>query len=123
MTQKDYSDSFSDETFWKKITRMPETAGCSVMRAAFTLYVLLRESSTPLWAKTAIIGALGYLTCPLDAIPDPIPGIGFADDLAVMALLISQLYAYIDDDIRKKVDTMLPERCRGVYGIEPDFKS
>nr|WP_320190111.1 YkvA family protein [uncultured Desulfobacter sp.] len=121
MTQKDYSGSYSDQNFWNKITQMPETAGCSVLRAAFTLYVLLKESSTPLWAKTAIIGGLGYLICPLDAIPDPIPGIGFADDLAVMALLISQLYGYMNDSIRKKVDSMLPERCQGVC-VEPTSK-
>nr|WP_321401138.1 YkvA family protein [uncultured Desulfobacter sp.] len=122
MTEKDYSGSYSDQNFWDKITQMHETAGCSVLRAAFTLYVLLKDSSTPLWAKTAIIGALGYLICPLDAIPDLIPGIGFADDLAIMALLISQLYGYLNDTIRKKVDSMLPERCRGVY-VEPTYKA
>ncbi|WP_321493931.1 DUF1232 domain-containing protein [uncultured Desulfobacter sp.] len=79
--------------------------------------MLLKESSTPLWAKTAIIGALGYLICPLDAVPDPIPGIGFVDDLAVMALLISQIYAHINDDIRNKVDAMLPERCRDSFFV------
>jgi len=51
MAEKDYSDSFLDENFWDKVTRMPETAGCSGPRAAYTLYALLRESSTPLWAK------------------------------------------------------------------------
>ena len=123
MAEKDYSDSFSDEKLWDKITRMPETAGCSVLRAAYTLYALLRESSTPLWAKTTIIGALGYLICPIDAIPDIIPVVGFTDDLAVMTLVVSQLCAYMNDDIRKKVDFMLPERCRGVRGIEPTYKS
>lgn len=117
MTKKDYSDSYSNENFWDKVTRMPETAGCSVLRVAVTLYALLRESSIPLWAKTAIIGALGYLICPIDAIPDIIPVVGFTDDLAVMTLVISQLCAFINDDIRKKVDSMLPEQCRGVsYG-------
>ena len=123
MAKKDYSDSFSDENFWDKVTRMPETAGCSVLRAAYTLYALLRESSTPLWAKTTIIGALGYLICPIDAIPDILPGVGFTDDLAIMTLAVSQLYAHINDDIRKKVDSMLPERCRGMYDIETTTKS
>ena len=43
---------------------------------------------SPLWAKTVIIGALGYLICPIDAIPDIIPGVGFTDDLVIMTLLI-----------------------------------
>jgi len=91
MAEKDYSDSFLDENFWDKVTRMPETAGCSGPRAAYILYALLRGSSTPLWAKTTIIGALGYLVCPIDAIPDIIPGVGFTDDLAVMTLVVGQL--------------------------------
>ncbi|MFH2057930.1 MAG: YkvA family protein [Pseudomonadota bacterium] len=123
MNEKNYSASYSDENFWNKITKMPETAGCSVLRAAFTLYVLLREASTPLWAKTVIVGVLGYLICPVDAIPDIIPGVGFTDDLVIMTLLIGQLYAYINNDVRKKIDSMLPERCQGAYGIEPDYKS
>lgn len=121
MTKKNYSASYTDEKFWDKITQMPENAGCSVLRVAFTLYALLKESSTPLWAKTAIIGALGYLICPIDAVPDIIPGVGFVDDVAVMTLVVSQLYGFINDDIRKKVDSMLPERCRGKYMIDPTY--
>ncbi len=122
MTSKNYSDSYSDEGFWRKITTIPSSAGCSLLRTVFTLYVLLRESSTPLWAKTAIIVALGYRICPIDTIPDFIPGMGFADDLAVMTLVVSQLYAFINGDIRYNVESMLSERCRGKYGIEPTYK-
>ncbi len=123
MSKNDHSASFTDEGFWNKITRMPGDAGCAVLRAAFTLYVLLRESSTPIWAKIAIIGALGYFIFPLDAIPDILPGIGYADDLAMMTLLLGQLYAFIDQDIKDQVESMLPEKCRGKYGIEPTYKS
>jgi len=123
MTKKDCSDSFTDEGFWNKITRMPGDAGCAVLRAACTLYVLLRESSTPVWAKTAIIGALGYFIFPLDAIPDILPGIGYADDLAMMTLLLGQLYAFINQDIKDQVESMLPERCRGIISVEPTYKS
>ncbi len=119
MSKKDYSDSFTDEGFWNKITRMPGDAGCAVLRAACTLYVLLRESSTPVWAKTAIIGALGYFIFPFDAIPDILPGIGYADDLAMMTLLLGQLYAFINQDIKDQVESMLPEKCRGVISVDP----
>lgn len=123
MDSKKYSDSYSDKAFKKKIASIPSTAGCTTLRAAFTLYVLLRESSTPVWAKTAVVGALTYLIVPTDAIPDFLPGAGFTDDLAVMTLVISQLCVFINKDIRKKVEKMLPERCRGVYGIEPTSMS
>ena len=123
MSKKDYSASFTDEGFWNKITKMPGDAGCALLRTACTLYVLLRESSTPVWAKTAIIGALGYFIFPLDAIPDILPGIGYVDDLAIMTLLLGQLYAFINQDIKDQVESMLPKKCRGVISIDPTYKS
>ena len=123
MNKKDHSVSYTEEKFWNKITRMPGDTGCAVLRVACTLYVLLRESSTPVWAKTAIIGALGYFIFPLDAIPDILPGIGYADDLAMMTLLLGQLYAFINQDIKDQGESMLPEKCRGVISVEPTYKS
>lgn len=123
MTQKNYSTSYSEDNFWNKITKMPGNAGCAVLRAAFTLYVLLREKTTPVWAKTAVIGALGYFIFPFDAIPDIIPVIGYTDDLAIMTLLQGQLYAFINQDIKDQVESMLPELCRSVILVEPTHKS
>jgi len=114
---------YTDEGFWNKITKMPGDAGCAVLRADYTLFVLLRESSTPVWAKASIMGALGYFIFPLDVIPDILPCIGYADDLAVIALLLGQLYAFINQDIKDQVESMLPEKCRGVISIEPTYKS
>ena len=69
------------------------------------------------------MGALGYFIFPLDVIPDILPCIGYADDLAVIALLLGQLYAFINQDIKDQVESMLPEKCRGVISIEPTYKS
>lgn len=52
------------------------TTATDLMDKAITLYALLKSSSTPAWAKAAIIGALGYFICPLDAVPDFLP-VGF----------------------------------------------
>ncbi len=122
MTKKDYSTSFSDKDFWEKIITIPGNAGCSVLRAAYSLYITLKEPSTPAWAKTIIISALGYLICPIDAIPDILPVVGLTDDLAIMTLVISQIHALMNDDIRNKVESMLPEHCRKKYSIDPTFK-
>ncbi len=112
MNPRDYSNSYSDKSFWNKIKHIPENTGCSVLRAAYTLYVLLKAPSVPLWAKTAIIGALGYFIVPIDVIPDFPIGIGYVDDVALMTLILGQLYAFINKDIRDQVEAMLPERCR-----------
>ena len=119
MNQEDYSESYSEKNFWTKIKDMPEHTGCTALRTAYTLYVLLKTSSTPLWAKTAIIGALGYFIVPIDVIPDFLIGIGYVDDVAIMTLILGQLYAFINKEVRDKVEGMLPERCRG--RIFPDL--
>ncbi|MBU1194010.1 MAG: DUF1232 domain-containing protein [Proteobacteria bacterium] len=123
MPQKDYSASFSDEGFWKKITSMPGNAGCSIIKAGISLYVLLRESKVPIWAKIAIIGVLGYFICPFDVLPDFMAGIGYTDDLALMMLLLGQLYAYMNDDIQNKIQSLMPEDCRTAPIVEPTYKS
>lgn len=121
MTKKDYSTSFSDKDFWEKIITIPGNTGCSLLRVAYSLYITLKEPSTPAWAKAIIISALGYLICPIDAIPDIIPVVGLTDDLAIMTLVMSQIHAFMNDDIRNKVESMLPERCRGKYTIDPTY--
>jgi uncharacterized membrane protein YkvA (DUF1232 family) len=123
MSQKDYTDSYTEEGFWNKITKMPGDAGCALLRAAFTLYVLLRESSTPAWVKASILGSLGYFIFPLDIIPDIIPVIGYADDLALITLLLGQLYAFINQDIKDQVESMLPKKCRGNISIKSTYKA
>ena len=91
MAEKDYSDSFLDENFWDKVTRMPETAGCSVFSGSIYPVCPAERILYTVMGKTTIIGALGYLVCYIDAIPDIIPGVGFTDDLAVMTLVVGQL--------------------------------
>ena len=64
------------------------------------LYDTLKRDSTPIWAKTAILGALGYFICPVDAIPDLIPGVGYTDDFGVMMAALATGAAHIDDKSR-----------------------
>ena len=40
---------------------------------------------------TLIIFALAYFISPIDAIPDPIPVVGYLDDAAVIAWVVAQL--------------------------------
>ena len=51
-------------------------------------YYCARDPKTPLPARVALFGALGYFIMPFDVIPDFLPGIGHLDDAAVMLLAI-----------------------------------
>ena len=59
--------------------------------------------------KATILGALGYLISPIDAIPDFIPVAGFSDDLGVLAAAIAAIGFYIDDEVKNKADEKLAE--------------
>ncbi|MGO9122051.1 MAG: YkvA family protein [Desulfomonilaceae bacterium] len=61
------------------------------LRHALFLYYTLQVPSVPKWAKTVIIGALGYLIFTLDALSDFIPVPGLTDDLRVLAAAIATL--------------------------------
>ncbi|MED5500008.1 MAG: DUF1232 domain-containing protein, partial [Pseudomonadota bacterium] len=65
-----HGEIYSDERFWRKLTRFGKRAGREVVLKALQLYFVLKRPDVPLWAKSTIIGALGYFISPLDAIPD-----------------------------------------------------
>jgi uncharacterized membrane protein YkvA (DUF1232 family) len=91
----EFADDYSEDFFWEKVKRVAKKAGREVIEKALILYYALKDSDTPLWARTTIIGALGYFISPLDLIPDVIPVIGYLDDLAVMAAAIATVGAHI----------------------------
>lgn len=94
----DYERNYSDDDFWSKVTRFAKKAGESVLEPALKMYYAAKDSDTPVWARTTIFGALGYFILPIDAIPDIIPGVGYTDDLAVLAAAITAVAAHIKDE-------------------------
>jgi uncharacterized membrane protein YkvA (DUF1232 family) len=51
-------------------------------------YVTGAYREVPYWAIGAAAFALVYVLSPIDAIPDIIPGVGFLDDAAVLAMCL-----------------------------------
>ena len=52
--------------------------------------------------KAIIIGALGYLISPLDAVPDAIPIAGLSDDLGVLLYILNKVWSSVDDDMKNQ---------------------
>ncbi len=80
-----YSKKYSESSFWTKIKKYAKSAGKEVIEKALILYFCLKDPDTPAWAKSVIIGTLGYFILPMDSIPDLTPFIGFSDDLGALA--------------------------------------
>jgi len=60
-------------------------------------YVQGNYRKLPFWSVASVAAALGYFLAPTDLIPDFIPGLGYLDDAAVLALVLSG----IREDLRK----------------------
>jgi len=106
---KDYSNKYSDDSFWKKVGNYALKAGKQVIETALTLYFCLGDPDTPAWAKGVIIGALGYFIFPLDAIPDIIPGAGYTDDLGVLSSALLAVAVHIKDEHKQKAQEKLKQ--------------
>ena len=57
--------------------------------------------------KALILGALGYLISPLDAIPDAFPILGLGDDLAVLTFALKKIWDNVSDEMREKAQSKL----------------
>jgi len=105
----DYSMSYDEGSFWEKIKNFAKKAGKEVIEKALILFYTLQDPETPLWAKTVIVGALGYFISPIDAIPDVIPVIGYADDLAVLVGALATVATCITPEHRSKAQNKVSE--------------
>ena len=104
-----YEENYSEDSFWKKIRKTAQNLGADAIYMALILFYALNSPSTPVWAKTVIIGALGYFISPFDIVPDVTPGVGYADDIAVMVFAIGAVVMSINEDVRKQARNKLKD--------------
>lgn len=102
MTQQNYDLEYNDSAFWGKVKHYAKKAGNTTLKPALEMYYALQDSDTPVWAKTTIVGALGYFISPLDLIPDLLPVIGYSDDLSVLAGAVTVVAAHIKQEHKDK---------------------
>lgn len=55
----------------------------------YALYLACRDPRTPWYARLVAAGVVAYLFSPIDLIPDPIPVLGYLDDLIIVPLGIA----------------------------------
>lgn len=103
--QKDYSE----EGFWDKVGSVAKKAGLDVIRTALELYYVLTSSEVSMTDTMYIIGGLGYFISPIDVVPDVIPVVGYADDLAVLLFVVKKVKANITPAIKAKAQAKLED--------------
>lgn len=109
MSKDQYSQAYSDGSFWDKIKGFAKSAGETVLEPALKLYYCSTDSDTPAWVKAVVYGPLGYFISPIDAIPDITPIIGYTDDLGVLATAVAATAAHIKDEHTQKAKETLKQ--------------
>jgi uncharacterized membrane protein YkvA (DUF1232 family) len=104
-----YADRFSKKGFVEKISRVAKRAGSKLVYAALVLFYTLQSKEVSVKDKAVIVGALGYLISPLDAMPDAIPIVGLGDDLTVLVYVINKIWVDVPEEVRKKAHDKLAD--------------
>jgi len=106
---KKYRRYFSDERFWAKLRNHARNAGVKIVYTALLLFYAYRRKETPTWARSIILGVLGYFVAPIDLIPDLTPILGYTDDLGVLGFGLVTIAAYVNQDVRQKAPGRLDQ--------------
>ncbi len=77
----------------------------------YALYIAYRDPRTPRAARIVAVCVVGYAFSPIDLIPDPIPIIGYLDDLILIplgvALAVKLMPAEVWADAQEAAKTAL----------------
>lgn len=65
----------------------------------YALYIAQRDPRVPWYARLLAICVVGYAFSPIDLIPDPIPIIGYLDDLLIVPLGIWLILKMIPQEV------------------------
>ena len=101
-TAPHFERHYNEDKYWQKLKKFSGKWGEKLLYPAMVLYCLLKSSDVSLREKTLIIGALGYLILPLDAVPDFIPLLGIIDDLSAIMLVLKTLEKHLTPEIREE---------------------
>jgi len=104
---KRYRDQFTESAFWKGLSKYARRIGVKAVYSALLLFYAYRRKDTPGWAKRIILGALGYLVAPIDAIPDLSPIVGFTDDIGVLSFGLAVIATYVNNDVKQQARKQL----------------
>jgi uncharacterized membrane protein YkvA (DUF1232 family) len=106
-----YIKAFSENAFWMRMQKVVKNVGQKSVYTILLLYYSFIRKETPHWAKNIIIGVLGYLLTPFDAIPDLTPIIGYTDDIGVLTFGLVTIACYVNDEVRAKARERLEKWC------------
>jgi hypothetical protein len=76
----------------------------------------LDNPAMPVHLKALVFGAIGYIVLPFDLIPDILPVVGYTDDLASVAGVVTAVVGYSNfslDELDKEIDAEIALKVGG----------
>ena len=98
MTNKTFEEAYSESGFWDKLEKFGKNMGRATVKNALRLFYSIYLGKANPAQVSIIIGALGYLIFPVDAIPDVMPG-GLTDDAGVLTAAVGLLACCSDAEV------------------------
>ena len=108
----DYSRYFNESRFLSKLGKVGGLLSEKVLYSLFIMYYLLFDKNVPLKVRSVFMGALGYFILPTDLVADFLPVIGFADDIALIAYVITNAIEYITPEVIEKANEQVKKLIR-----------
>lgn len=93
--------------FWPTVRRALRQI--PFMEDVVAAYFAMLDPRTPAGARLTLIAALAYFVSPFDAIPDILFGIGFVDDVTVLAAAITAVQGSIREEHRERARRALAD--------------
>lgn len=109
MNLSKYQRAFSEKAFWKKWQDYVNKLGTKALYTLLLLFYAYRRKETPYWAKSIVIGTIGYLLTPIDAIPDLTPILGYTDDIGILSFGLVTIACYVNADVRESARQKLSQ--------------
>ncbi|HMO38910.1 MAG TPA: YkvA family protein [Saprospiraceae bacterium] len=104
-----YMKKFSERKLWGTLRKYARRLGIQAVYSMLLLLHAYRRPDTPRWAKNIVLGVLGYVISPIDAIPDLTPILGYTDDIGMLSFGVVTIAAYINEEVRTKAKKQLKD--------------
>ena len=102
--------------FWRKIRRTLGRVPFS--EDAVAAFYCAVDPATPFRVKAVLFGALAYFVMPIDAIPDVLVAIGYADDAAILIAAVRAVSGAITDSHRQAARRWLAQELAQELGSD-----
>ena len=99
-TSTTHPGQIEDRRFWRKLRR---AAGHFPLTAELVAgYYAMRDKETPWRHKLILAGAIAYFILPVDAVPDFILPMGYADDAAALLAALGAVRMSVREEHRTR---------------------